>query len=56
MTAAMNVHNTCGGMVMLKNCALIGATDWAAADNGNVYINGTAATAGSDGIMLAVTQ
>lgn len=56
MTAGFNVHNTCGGMVILQDCAQIGATDWAAADNGNVYINGTAATAGSDGIMLAVTQ
>jgi len=56
MTQAMNVHNTCGGMVILTGCALIGATDWAAADNGNIYIDGTAATAGSDGIMLAVTR
>lgn len=56
MTQAMNVHNTAGGGVYLKDCCLIGATDWAAADNGNVYINGTAATAGSDGLMLAVTR
>jgi hypothetical protein len=56
MTQAMNVHNTCGGMVILKDCAMIGATDWCEADNGNVYINGTAATAGSDGIMLALTR
>ena len=56
MTQAMNVHNTCGGMVMLRDCSLIGATDWCEADNGNVFINGTAATAGSDGIMLALTR
>ena len=43
-------------MVIIQDCAMIGATDWCEADNGNVYINGTAATAGSDGIMLAVTR
>lgn len=56
MTAGMNVHNTCGGMVILQNCGMIGATDWAAADNGNVYITNAAPTAGTSGIAIAVTQ
>lgn len=56
MTQAMNVHNTCGGMVILKNCLLIGATDWCEADNGNVYIVDAAPTAGTSGIAVAVTR
>lgn len=56
MTQGMDVHNTCGGMVILQNCAMIGATDWAAADNGNVFISNGAPTAGTSGIAVAVTR
>lgn len=56
MTQAMDVHNTCGGMVILQDCALVGATDWAAADNGNVFISNAAPTAGTSGIAVAVTR
>lgn len=56
MTQGMDVHNTCGGMVILENCSMIGATDWAAADNGNVFISNAAPTAGTSGIATAVTR
>ncbi len=56
MTQAMNVHNSCGGMVIVKDCVMIGATDWAEADNGNVYADMGAASAGSAGLLTAVTR
>jgi len=56
MTQAMDVHNSCGGMVLLHNCVMVGATDWAAADNGNVFISNAAATAGTSGLAVAVTR
>lgn len=56
MTQAMNVHNTCGGMVIIHDCGMIGATDWCEADNGNVYITNAAPTAGTSGIAVAVTR
>lgn len=37
MTAAMDVHASAGGDVILKDCAVIGATDWEAADAANIY-------------------
>jgi hypothetical protein len=33
MTAAMDVHASAGGHVIVKDCMLIGATDWEAADS-----------------------
>lgn len=56
MTQAMSVHNTCGGMVMLQQCFLIGATDWCEADNANVFSDAAAPTAGTSGIAIAVTR
>lgn len=57
MTQGFNVHASAGGYIELTGTTCqVGATDWCAADNGNVFIRGTAATAGSDGIMLAVTR
>lgn len=56
MTQGMDVHNTCGGMVYLTDCAQIGATDWAAADNGNVFADMAPPTAGTAGIAVAVTR
>lgn len=57
MTNAMSVHASAGGYILLTGTtSMVGATDWAAADNANVFVRGTAATAGSDGIMLAVTR
>lgn len=56
MTQAMSVHNTCGGLVLLTDCALIGATDWCEADNANVFSDAAAPTAGTSGIAIAVTR
>jgi hypothetical protein len=56
MTQAMDVHNSCGGMVILQDCAGVGFTDWAAADNGNVFISNAAPTAGTSGLAVAVTR
>lgn len=56
MTAGMSIHDTAGGLVLLKGCTIIGATDIAAADNGNVYVDGAAPTAGTSGIAIAATQ
>jgi len=38
MTAAMDVHASAGGDVILKDCTVIGATDWEAADAANIYL------------------
>ena len=38
MTAAMDVHASAGGDVILKDCVAIGATDWEAADAANIYL------------------
>ena len=56
MTQAMDVHNTCGGMVILDGCTAVGCTDIAAADNGNVFITNAVATAGTSGLAVAVTR
>lgn len=39
MTAALSVHASAGGLVILKDCVQIGATEWVGATNANVYIN-----------------
>lgn len=56
MTQAMDVHNSCGGMVILDGCTAVGCTDIAAADNGNVFISNAVATAGTSGLAVAVTR
>ena len=37
-TAAMSVHASAGGDVIVKDCMLIGAADWEAADCANIYL------------------
>jgi hypothetical protein len=37
-TAAMSVHASAGGDIILKDCMLIGAADWEAADASNIYL------------------
>lgn len=56
MLQGMNVHASAGGFILLDQCAMVGATDWCAADNGNVFISNAAPTAGSSGISVAVTR
>lgn len=55
MTEAMDIHDSAGGFVHLDECNIVGATDVAAADNGNVLVNGVRAAATS-ALALAVTQ
>lgn len=43
MTAALSVHASAGGLLVLQDCMLVGATDWTAADNTNVYLYGAGA-------------
>lgn len=56
MTNAMSIGASAGGMIVLHNCAVVGATDWNAADNGNVFISNAAPTAGTSGLAVAVTR
>lgn len=40
MTGAMDVHASAGGHVIIKDCMLIGATDWEAADSSVIQLLG----------------
>lgn len=43
------------GLILLKNCTLVGATDWeAATESGKVYIDGAAPTANASGLAVLV--
>ncbi len=55
MTSAANVHNTAGGLVMFQGCQIAGATNIAAADNGNVWVDGVGG-AGTGGLSIVATQ
>jgi hypothetical protein len=56
MTAASTVHASAGGMLVLKDCTLVGATDWHTGGAGaNIYIDGAAPTAGTSGLAVTVT-
>lgn len=39
MTQAMDVHASAGGMIIVNNCLMYGATDWNAGDRSNVIAN-----------------
>ena len=56
MTNAMSVHASAGGYIYLFDCSGIGFTDWAAADNGNVFCDKAVAVAGTAGLAVAVTR
>lgn len=56
MTQAMNIASAAGGYVILHRCTIIGATDVAAADNGNVFGGDGAPTAGTSELAVAVTR
>jgi len=57
MTQAMNVHASAGGYIWVTGMSsLIGATDWAAADNGNVFVDRVVAAAGTAGLAVAATR
>lgn len=54
MTAASDVHASAGGHVIFKDCSLIGATDWEAADSGVIQLTGAAPSATATGIAVDV--
>lgn len=57
MTQAMNVHASAGGYIWVTGMSsLLGATDWAAADNGNVFVDRAVSAAGTAGLAIAVTR
>ncbi len=55
LTSAVDVHNTAGGLVMFQGSQIVGATNVAAADNGNVYVDGVGG-AGTGGLSIIATQ
>lgn len=57
MTQAMAVHASAGGYIWVTgSSSVVGATDWAAADNGNVFVDRVVAAAGTAGLAVAVTR
>jgi len=40
MTAAMSVHASAGGIILVRDSALVGCTDWTAGDHSLVYLYG----------------
>lgn len=55
LTSACNVHNTAGGLVAFQDCQIIGAADIAAADNGNVWVDGVGGAA-TGSLSIVATQ
>ena len=55
MTSAVNVHDAAAGVVMFHNCQIVGASNVAAADNGNVWVDGVGGAA-SGGLSIVATQ
>ncbi len=55
LTSAVNVHNSAGGLVMFHGSQIVGASNVAAADNGNVYVDGVGG-AGTGGLSIIATQ
>lgn len=54
MTEAINCHASVGGTIFLKDCSLIGATDWENSASGNVMIDGAAPTNNTSGLVVDV--
>jgi hypothetical protein len=54
MTGAMDVHASAGGTVIVKDCGLIGAADWEAADSSVIQLLGAAPNAVTTGIAVDV--
>lgn len=43
------------GLLLLKNCTVVGADDWDSGDTGELYIDGAAPTTGTSGIAINTT-
>jgi len=55
LTSACNVNNAAGGLVMFHSCQMAGVTDIAAADNGNVWVDGVGGAA-TGSLSIVATQ
>lgn len=54
MTGAMDVHASAGGKVIVKDCGIVGAADWEAADSTVIQLLGAAPNAVTTGIAVDV--
>lgn len=54
MTAAINAHASAGGHVIVKDCMLVGATDWTASDSTVVRLLGATWDATNDDINIGI--
>lgn len=54
MTTAFTVSGSAGGLVLLKECTLIGATHFESSVSGNVFVDGAAPTAATSGLAVVV--
>ena len=52
MTEAFDLTAALGGSVLLKNCTLVGATEWEAGDIGEILIDGGTPAAATTGIAV----
>lgn len=55
MTEAIAAHGSLAGTILLKDCTLVGATDWENSASGQVMIDGAAPTAGTSGLAVDVS-
>jgi len=56
LTSAVSVHNTAGGLLLIDGgTQIVGASNVAAADNGNVYVDGVGGAA-TGGLSIIATQ
>ena len=55
LTSAVSVHNTAGGLVMFQGSQIVGASNVAAADNSNVYVDGVGGAA-TGALSIIATQ
>ena len=55
MTEAFDIHASAGGLILLKNCTVVGATDWEAnVESANTFIDGGAPTNNTSGLAVNV--
>lgn len=55
MTEAIAAHGSLSGTLLLKDCTLVGATDWENSASGQVMIDGAPPTAGTSGLAVDVS-
>ncbi len=55
MTAAITVHASAGGHVILKDCGVVGATDWAASTTALIKLLGAAPDTSLTGLAVSST-